>query len=280
MLKTYKDVLFSLGDIYSAKRELPVDNNMNEYACLLIDKFWIHSSTLYHITEGLIPSVHSNKERKMMHFDIFSFNTTFRAIIETYMTFNGLFIVPENKEEQEAKFLLWQLEGLISKGKLVFDNTEINQMLKEDERKIELLETQFEMSPFCKSLEESEINKIYRKGKSHNWKFTVNGQTIKRFDLLGFSLFACKSLAIRNLYKLSSMHAHSGFWSVEQFNNIRGKVIDEKYVETYIIQAIYLTTCLIKDIARSNKRCQLEFEKLSPELRNKINLYYSKLRSD
>ncbi len=112
-LELYEVLLLGpLSDVYTARKERTQLNGWEEYSNLLIDKFAIHSSTFFHLSAGIIEHKKSGETKKMNGYDLFTVNTTIRAIIETYSVFNHVFVEPTNAEEKHFRFLLWKLDGL------------------------------------------------------------------------------------------------------------------------------------------------------------------------
>jgi len=280
MLSTYKKVLFSMAPVYFAyKKSLATNNNnIDEYSIFLIDKFASQSSTFYHISNGFIESIRSTEEQVLTGFDIFSFNSTFRAIIETYVTFNGLFVTPANVEEKKAKFLLWKIDGLTEKAKLEFEEDVLS--LESDKKQIQLWEDEFEQSDFYKLFNEKGIKEIYKRGKVHNWKFTTTGINVKPYGTLKFSKIVTKSTAISNIYNLTSMHVHSGFYAIEQFKKVRGKIVNDNYIDSNLVQAVYITACLIKDLTKINEGAMKAYNNLDIGSKEIIEMAYTKLRGE
>src|SRR5690606_19585376 len=93
------------SEIYQA-RKLTKLNEWTEFSTLLLDKFAIHSMSFYHLSSGIVEHKKSGEKIKMRGYDLFTVNTTFRALIETYITFNNIYIEPKTDEETEFRFLL------------------------------------------------------------------------------------------------------------------------------------------------------------------------------
>jgi hypothetical protein len=69
--------------VYSGmKKNIP--NEVRKFAHLLIDKYAIQSSSFFFLSKGIIELKKSNEEIKVTGYDLFTCNSTFRAIIETY----------------------------------------------------------------------------------------------------------------------------------------------------------------------------------------------------
>jgi len=94
-----------LAAVYTELKKISKKGWMT-YSSLLIDKFAIHSSSFFHLSSGIIEHRKSGEQVRMNGYDLFTVNTTFRAIMETYATFNHLFVEPSSSEEKEFRFLL------------------------------------------------------------------------------------------------------------------------------------------------------------------------------
>lgn len=116
-LEFYEYLLLGpLTSVYSARKKTSLTGFLN-YSNLIIDKFAIHSSSFYHLSNGIIEHNKSTESVKMRGYDMFSVNSLFRTMIENYITFNHLFVEPKSVEEKEFRFLLWKIDGLVDKSK-------------------------------------------------------------------------------------------------------------------------------------------------------------------
>lgn len=75
--------------------------------------------------------------------------------------------------------------------------------------------------------------------------------------------FTCPTRGFYNLYRYSSIHTHSGYISVEQFENQRGKIISEQYVDSLTRMVIFVTILLIKDICSIDENAEKVYLKFS-----------------
>lgn len=82
----------TLLKVYTTKIQTENVITWKDYSNLLIDKFAIHSASFFHLSSGIIEQKRSGEQVKMMGYDLFSVYTVFRAIMETYATFNHLFV--------------------------------------------------------------------------------------------------------------------------------------------------------------------------------------------
>src|SRR5690606_17322310 len=125
----------------------------------------------------------SGEKIKMRGYDLFTVNTTFRALIETYITFNNIYIEPKTDEETEFRFLLWKLDGLYQKQKydIVYKDFErAEELLKLDKELIKQTKTRIEKSQFYNAFNSEEILKVYNpESKNSNWRFLIKDKKIK-----------------------------------------------------------------------------------------------------
>lgn len=88
------------------------------YSNLLIDKFAIHSSSFFHLSEGIIEHKGSTDKVKIKGYDLFTINSVFRVMMETYITFNHIFVEPMTDEEKKFRLYLWKIDGLFIKKEI------------------------------------------------------------------------------------------------------------------------------------------------------------------
>jgi len=104
----------------------------------------------------------------MTGYDLFTVNSTFRTIMESYATFNNIFVEPKTIAEEKFRFLLWKIDGLFDKEKFDVSETDFigaKEILEND--KFILSETikKLENCEFYSSLSKSQLDKIYKLDK-------------------------------------------------------------------------------------------------------------------
>jgi len=244
--------------------------NWSRFSNLLIDKFAIHSSTLIHLFFGIIEHKDSNSKIRKVGFDMFTINSLIRAVLETYATFNHIFVLPKNEQEREFRFHLWQVDGLIEKNKFRIEKSDFDlaeSIIDNDQKTINSLTILLLNSDFLKeSIKPEHLEKILEiketKAKRTNWKFLHKDGEIRPLTIIDLIEYSCPTRAFYNLYRYSSMHTHSGYVAVEQFEKVRGQIISNQYVDTLIRMAINVTLFLIKDICTIDSRAAIEYSKL------------------
>jgi len=275
-LEAYKYFLLGpMTNIYASRSK---KTDWERYANLLIDKFAIHSSTLFHVMQGMIEHKSSNPGQKKMAYDPFSVNALIRVIIETYIAFHHIFISTKDKDEMLLRFQLWQLDGLLEKGKFRVESTdflEADTILKKDAKKIENLCLEIEQNNFYNKIPPIEQLKIYESTntrKKATWKFNVSKDfKIRPLQIIQLVEQVCPARAFFNIYKYSSTYIHSGYLAMEHFENIRGKEVPTEQKDPIIKLAIYLTVFLIKDMCDSDELARKKFENLPTGIQDIIN---------
>ncbi len=274
-------ILGPLTQVYSARIQTELSDWMS-HSNLLIDKFAIHSSSFFHLSKGIIERKKSGEEVRMNGYDLFTVNTTLRAIIETYVTFHNLFIEPKNEEENKFRFLLWKLDGLYEIGKYEIENndfTEAEEALANDNRLIEETCVLIEETNFFKSNDPIQILKIYKpNSRFSNWKFLLKNDQIKPQKIIDLVKHACPQRAFSNLYRYTSIHSHSNYPAIAEFKDKRGKMITEQNNNALTNVALNLTCLLISDICSIDQNAKQKFDTFTPDIKQYINGIVSAIR--
>lgn len=254
-LNTYEDILLTHFAIIGQAMQKTERQEHHRYCGYLVDKFACHSSSLYHIMRGFIEHRDSDSNNKKFFYDLFSINALIRGLIETYITFHHLWIYPKSEEEMYLRFLLWKLDG-------IWDTLKVRVSKKASEEVItsigynlnrasELCE-EIEKHPYYLALTPDNQTRLYDSKKRKSvWKFTVTGdKCVQPLHITALVDLVCVTEAFSNTYRYTSMHTHSGFRSLEDFEKNRGKLMSTDYIDPLIRQAIYTTLFMIKDITR------------------------------
>ncbi|MBI3518669.1 MAG: hypothetical protein HY062_04840 [Bacteroidetes bacterium] len=274
-LQTYEVYLLNhLTKIYSARKEV-IRTDWTKHSDLLIDKFAIHSSTLFQLIDGIIEHKSVDPNVRKFSFDLFSVNSLLRVLIETYITFNHIFVLGKSEDEKEFRFLLWQLDGLLEQKKFKINNDdfeEVESILNANKTKIDSLFDQITATAFYKTITKTELVKIFDTDKRKtNWKFKITEDNrIIPLKIIELVELTCVSRTFINLYKYTSTHTHSGYVSIEHFEKMRGKQVSDDYVNPLVNQANILTIFLIKDICSIDTNAQKAFLNLSDNTRHEI----------
>ncbi|CAM3483118.1 DUF5677 domain-containing protein [Aequorivita lipolytica] len=259
--------------IYQARKLTELTDWM-QFSTLLLDKFAIHSMSFYHLSKGIVEHKNSGEQIRMNGYDLFTVNTTFRALIETYITFHNIFIEAKTVEETKFRFLLWKLDGLYQKQKyeIVYKDFEkAKEILKQDKELIEQTKIQIEESKFYTAFTENEILKIYNpQRKNSDWRFLIKSEKIRPQKIIDLVKHVCKQRAFVNMYKYTSIHSHSNFPALAEFKDTRGKPILEKYTDPIVNVATNMTCLVIMDMCATDENAQRKFNTFTIEIREYI----------
>lgn len=249
-----------LTPIYTAYKD-DDKGEIGKYASLLIDKYAIHSASFFHLSSGIIEHRKSGEQIRMNGYDLFSVNVVFRAIMETYTTFNHIFIYPKSEGEKIFKFLLWKIDGLTEKSKFQIEESiqeELKHILVEDQNILSGLINEIEDCDFYKSLSELDLYKIYKSDKKrYNWRFLSNENSIKPLSITNLISVVLPTSAYINAYKYTSIHTHSSFYAIKEFERIRGQLLTTQFTDPWVRLAIMITCLLVSDISMINDKANL-----------------------
>ncbi|WP_422860651.1 hypothetical protein ACOKFD_07420 [Flagellimonas sp. S174] len=270
----YEFLLLSpLTEIYTASKSSEL-SDFTKYSRLLIDKFAIHSSSFFHLSKGILEHKKSGEQIKMNGYDLFTVNTTFRAIMETYATFNHLFVSPQSREEKKFRFLLWKLDGLYQKRKYKIELDDfdgVEKVLSENEKEIDLIVKEVEDSQFISELKKEQLHKIFDSEKRiSKWRFVIRNGNIKILQIIDLIKYTCRTRAFINMYKYSSIHTHSNFPAIEDFEKMRGKLLTKEKTDSLTRLAITLTCLMVYDISQINRNAALKLNSYPAGVRNFI----------
>lgn len=260
--------------VYLAKKEIE-NTNIKEFSNLLIDKFAIHSSSFFHLSKGIIELKKSNEEIKMTGYDLFTVNSTFRTMMESYATFHNIFVESKSIDEEEFRFLLWKLDGLYDKQKFEIGEDDFHgakQLLRRDKEILAETILKVENSNFYKLLSALEIERIYKPDKlKTNWRFLIDDKfKITPLNITQLIRHTCRTKTFVNQYRYTSTHTHTNYLSIEHFKQTRGVPISDGYVNPITKLAIFLTCLLISDMTNINENAKAEYQNLPNEVRNYI----------
>jgi hypothetical protein len=267
-------LLGPFSNIYSAKKKTNLTDWLN-YSNLLIEKFAIHSSSFFHLSQGIIEHKSSTEKVKVTGYDLFTVNSVFRVMIETYITYNHIFVEPKTTEEKQFRFYLWKIDGFFEQNKAIIDlkNEDLKRQKEFNDKKLEKVLDEIKQNSFYQSLQPSELIKIFNPEKKKSlWKFTISeSHRIRPLKIIELIEHVCRISGFLNAYKYSSIHSHSNFISLEHFEQTRGKKISNEATDPLTRIAIYLTALLLEDICKTDENAKFEFSLLPNKLIDFIN---------
>jgi len=145
-------------------------------------------------------------------FDLASLNIIARAIIENFLVFYYVFIEPKNSEEENFRYMLYCLSGLIERQNYPIESPQGKVILKNEKKVIDSLIAKLEKNNYFNELKKDEKKKILKWG---TWRF-------KSWSEIALSAGLNESNS-RAFYKFLCGYAHSGSLSLQQIHQTISK---------------------------------------------------------
>lgn len=127
-----------------------------------------------------------------------------RAIIETYVTFNYIYVAPKSEEERFFKFSLWKISALINRQGTKPLSVDSMKWKEEEKRLIDQLKIKLQNDPFYSELDRNQKRNLEKYGlpRINSWMDLITQSGLGDLFL--------------NCYQHFSQYAHSEFISVNQ----------------------------------------------------------------
>jgi len=214
--------------------------------------------------------------QETISFDFSSVYSLLRVQIETYSVFYHLFVDKCEMEEKIIRFRLWELDGLRTIDS--YENPEKNllsEKLAENKISITNCLSIIQEFKYFKNLDAKRQEFLL---KYSNWKFT--SESLRNNDKNKWKISINQMIMNTGLqeslfdswYSFTSTHAHTSYWSVVQNDSLtREERITMKYVA--IMQAVFVTSFMIKDFCGIYEVARKEFETLSINEQDVINSF-------
>lgn len=220
------------------------------------------------MANGIIEHNLSGEEYRLNAYDPFSVNTVMRSIIETYITFNHIFVEPPSQEEKRMRFLLWQIDSLIQKKKYGLTDNDMegtSVILEKNEMMLQDAGIELKNNPIFKQFLPSQQLKLYNENTQKvAWRFTLKDNRIKLLQITELISHVYGLKMMRNFYKYSSVHVHSNYAAIEELERIRGKVVPDIHKDAPIHLAIITICKVIYDICIISKEANKGLKKIPP----------------
>jgi len=176
-----------------------------------------------------------------------------RMQLETFAVFHHLFVAGTDVSEKIVRFRLWELDGIRTRARYTVPvDPSVVQKIKEEATYANEVEDVIRQTTYFQNLSVEKQNFLLNKAC---WRFTDSSlqQADKNNRRLSIEQLTrntgLKPDLFQDWYSIYSMHAHTGYFSVVQQEQITE---EEQWVTKFIAlqQAIFLTCFLIKDFTR------------------------------
>jgi len=224
-----------------------IPNDRVRFAEPLAKKAFTHIVSARSLFEGIKFKLSDNSH--VQYVDFSSIAVLSRAALETYLTFNYVFINPKDKEEQDFRFMSWDLAGFIERENFPVKSQKHAQIAKDEsvlkDKRIEDLAK----NRVYQSLTEPQ-KKLIKKGK---WRIDKSWLQLAIDAGISESTF-------RHLYSYLSSYAHSGRLSIIQIEQTKEFNNEKNF--SRVFQTINLMTIarLLTDYVKIIPDCKEIFE--------------------
>jgi len=154
--------------VQAIKGKLSADRRWPDCQQLAI-KIFFHAATIYSLRDATKTPLKS-LDGGVNFFDFASAAVIARSAFDTYLTMFDVFFAPNNEDEFEFNYIVWQLSGFIIRESKT-SNPEMREGVNNSKQYIEELRTRIQATSKFNSLKPGEKNGILYKGdRKRDWK--------------------------------------------------------------------------------------------------------------
>ncbi len=212
------------------------------------------------------------KTDTIFSYDLTSINLIARGLLENYLTLDYLYFNTIPIDDQIFRVKLWEVSGLIARGRLNFDRHKelngnirkfIEDKLKSERDAIESIMNELKAMPQYLTLTQPQIRKLESFGlpRIRSWS-----QVIKSSSL--------NTDFFQNAYSLLCNNAHSEFLSVLQISQTN-PAVNLNSIISVLTKTKLLNCMLIKKMVQKFKSCEIVYNTLPLEETVMIETYYN-----
>ncbi|MCF8374046.1 MAG: hypothetical protein K9H64_20660 [Bacteroidales bacterium] len=254
------------------KRINTFDNERTHLSNLLLQKITLHGSSILNCGDGINFPSDFTKDFKIM--DPFSLSVLMRSLLECYLTLHHINFAPTEKEN-DIRFKIWTMYGLSQRAKMTFVTMpkEILAQLDYEKEENENLRKEICNSDLFLNLDENK-QKTLSKQITQDWKFTFRNETYIKCswqELLNNT--GVNQILFNDTYNFLSWFAHSSSISLYQLRDIYRENRDKDEVKNVLKEAAIIVALAITDYIKIENETKKEFDKLSKDKKDLINIY-------
>ena len=194
--------------IIEANKGVPAieDDRVIDAEGLAVKLFEHTASISYLYGDTIIPEIN------LRIFDLATLNIIARAIIENFLVFYYVFAEPQNKEEEDFRYMIYRLSGLIERQNYPIESPQGKIILSNEKKVIDSLLSKLEKNKYFIEMKNDDKNKLLSWGE---WRF-------KSWSNIALSAGLNKSNS-KAFYKLLCGYSHSGSLSLQQIHQTVSK---------------------------------------------------------
>lgn len=197
-----------LLEIIVANKGVPAigDDRVIDAEGLAVKLFEHTASIGYLYKDTLMPEIN------LRIFDLATLNVIARAIIENFLVFYYVFIEPQNKEEEDFRYMTYHLSGLIERQNYPIESPQGKIILSNEKKVIDSIISKLEKNKYFLEMKKEDKNKLLNWGE---WRF-------KGWSNIALSAGLNESNS-KAFYKLLCGYSHSGSLSLQQIHQTVSK---------------------------------------------------------
>lgn len=219
-----------------------------KYAESIAKKTFNHICTSYSISKGLKIDLKDGSHIKFI--DYSSIAVLIRSALESYLTFNHIFIAPKTENEKLYRFHCWDLAGYIERQDFQALSDESKKRKKQEQilikKKLEIIK-KFEYYKLLSIKQKKQID-------NGNWKFNVGW--IDLAENAGF-----EKGYFRDIYSYLCSYAHTGRLSALQIMQSKEQNEQKDFGSTFLSYSLVILSKYLFDYVKLIPELKPAYEK-------------------
>lgn len=205
---------------------------------------------LHHIIEAYSlyggTTINFSDNSKANFIDFASIIVLSRAAIESYLTFNYIYILPKSKEEKEFRFICWDLAGYVEREKYDASDEESKKTKSQEQELKKKCIFDLENNVFYQELPDK-VKQLILKGK---WRGNKGWADLATDAMIFSDIF-------KMFYSLVSSYSHSGRLSVMQIEQIKK---EKEFSQVFQLINLIILSRLLVDYSSLFPACEESFK--------------------
>jgi hypothetical protein len=228
----------------------------------LAKKFFFHLGTAFKLQEGTF--LHLPSVGQFPFIDFPAISILVRSALESYLTFQFIFVQPNSIEEKRFRHTVWAYSGLRDRQRFKLTTKEGYEKLESEKPRIENLKRQIHDSSFYAELPKDLKKKVMKGGRG--WRLGKQWNEIAEASGTHREYFV-------SLYSYLSSYAHSGYLSVLQLSQAQTERDQQSLCSVYTFVGLALMSHFIIAYCGQFKEAQAVLE-ANPAYNDFLQVHY------
>ncbi|MDP4272512.1 MAG: hypothetical protein Q8909_20680 [Bacteroidota bacterium] len=262
-----------------ARRFSTFNDERTHISNLLLQKIVLHGSSILNCGGGINFPLDLSSDFKIM--DPFSLNVLMRSLLECYTTLYHINFAP-TEMENDIRFKIWTQYGLSQRARMTFTtlSKEDLKQLDDEKEQIEILKKDILHSEIFQNLNLDKQDALMKQ-IARDWKVVFKNKTYTKCswqDLLNNT--GIQQMLFNDTYNFLSWFAHSSSISLYQLRDIYRDNLVENETKNILKEATIFIAFAITDYIKTESETKKEYDNLSMDKKNLINIYNYFYRSE